>query len=238
MLVVGVGCSAIYYSSITIVQLYFKRYRGIMLGFTVTGGGLGTAVIPILIRGMLNGMSWRWTLVVMGLISLSGVVCGLAFRAPVFSGNLEGDDTQTLLRSSTPPPSDFSSSTPTKQKRLIDFTLWRNPAFVMISIHACMYMIGYIITYTFLPLKAIKADGVDPTWAAFLVSAMGLSGVLCRLPAGWLSDKGVYFGLCVNGLCVFIAGLASLMMPLWQNYTALLFYSIVYGAVTGKSKSI
>ena len=79
---VGVGIGFVYIPAISTVQRWFIRRRGLASGFAVTGIGVGTLVMPIVVGVLLESLPWR---IVFELIGSSGrnrrLSCGRANRS-------------------------------------------------------------------------------------------------------------------------------------------------------------
>ena len=60
-----------------------------------------------------------------------------------------------------------------------DFTLFKNPLFVMFCFSILMFTFGYHVPYTYTPERAVVL-GVDHNSASFLVSIMGIANVGSR----------------------------------------------------------
>ena len=65
---VGVGVGFVYVPAVSAVQRWFELRRGLASGIAVTGIGVGTLVMPIVVGLLLEVMGWRYVFVTMAVM--------------------------------------------------------------------------------------------------------------------------------------------------------------------------
>lgn len=207
----GLGFSFIYLSSMVITSLYFEKKRPLAVGIASCGSGLGMVIFPFIVQELLDVTSWRNVVrVEAGMVLLLGLGA-LTFRPlPHLQNTSEQSSCKdTLLR-------------------LLDIRLFKNPAFILLSLMAMCSTLGIGIPVMFLPDMAIDR-GVEKDPAAFLVSIVGISNVVGRVGVGAL----VYW-LPVNPMLLLAAASASgalmaFLNPLYTTYPTLATFAAIFG---------
>ena len=149
----------------------FNTQRGLALGVALCGGGLGTAVIPIITSQLIVHFDWRHTYLVMG----AAVLCLLpplllAFRATL---SLKKDG-PTAARSK-------GASIPLAR-------LFRSRHFYALAYAAFMLTLTQVaISIHFVPM--LTAKGISITEAAAISGLIGLSSIFGRLVMGLALDR-------------------------------------------------
>src|SRR5215468_1752366 len=72
----GLGLAICYTPAVAAVQPWFDRNRGVASGIALSGTGLGTLLMPLLARWLIDSQGWRPALAVIGLL-----VAGFGFLA-------------------------------------------------------------------------------------------------------------------------------------------------------------
>ena len=63
----GLGLAVCYTPAVAAVQPWFDRNRGVASGIALSGTGLGTLLMPLLARSLIDSQGWRAALAVIGL---------------------------------------------------------------------------------------------------------------------------------------------------------------------------
>ena len=103
--------------------------------------------------------------------------CGEASRKASLAGIPEAD-----------PDSEYSCCglkvKPAILQKMMDFSLFKDPIFMMYATSNFLTSIGFNVPYVFTVDRA-KFWGMDETDAAFLLSVIGISNTVARLCLGW-----------------------------------------------------
>ena len=100
----GLGLAICYTPAVAAVQPWFDRNRGVASGIALSGTGLGTLLMPLLARWLIEDEGWRVALILIGL-----GVAGFGFLASNWIRRPSG-----LPPTSSSPPALFASSSATR----------------------------------------------------------------------------------------------------------------------------
>lgn len=67
--IVGVGFGCSFVPAVAIVSMYFVKKRAMATGIAVAGSGVGTFVMALITRALLDHLTWRSTLRVLNTLS-------------------------------------------------------------------------------------------------------------------------------------------------------------------------
>ena len=121
---IGLGFSLMYVSAMVITSLYFEKKRPIAVGIASCGSGIGMVLFPLFIEKLLDVTTWNNVLRSAALLVLAAGLAAIAFK-PL-------EHLQEAGR----------TSCKDKVCRLLDFSLFKNPAFILISFMAICSTIG------------------------------------------------------------------------------------------------
>jgi MFS family permease len=164
-----------------VIALWFDRKRGLALGLTLAGLGLGGALWPILVQWAIDGYGWRTAYVVLGAaIAVVGLpLMVLVVRDTPQSLGLQPDG-DPAPPAGAPPPGAPPGLTVAEALRTGRF--W--------ALLVSFLLIGLAITSVQLSLvPLLTSRGVSPMLAATAMSVVAVSLVIGRLGAGWLMDR-------------------------------------------------
>ena len=153
------------------VSAAFDRQRGLALGVTMAGVGLGTMLLPMFAQIMINAVGWRGAYVGLGAVLF--VVAFPAVLLLVKDGRTTGHHVATTERT-------LSGMTGAEALRCANF--WAlGLAFFFVAL-ACAGMLAHIV-----PLMTDR--GVPAREAAAAISLGGMAMIGGRLLSGWLLDR-------------------------------------------------
>mmetsp|Transcript_10506 Transcript_10506/g.12053 ORF Transcript_10506/g.12053 Transcript_10506/m.12053 type:complete len:431 (+) Transcript_10506:235-1527(+) len=162
-IMVGISNGMLYWGSISLVSMWFKKKRGLASGFSTLGSGLGNFAIGILTEKWINEKGTAYALRGIGI--LSGVLLLIAFfclkrRLPLVDRMSPCSDRDILT------------------KRDFQFILFGT----------LFFQVGYQMPFAHLP-SYIEDIGLRNDTAAIAVAQLGLGSAFGRILLGWLSDK-------------------------------------------------
>lgn len=76
----GIGFGFIYLPAIVIVSQYFEAKRALATGIAVSGSGVGTFLMPLLSKYLIESFGWKVAIYCLAALILLCVFCGLLFR--------------------------------------------------------------------------------------------------------------------------------------------------------------
>ncbi|CAO3599274.1 unnamed protein product [Absidia cylindrospora] len=211
-LLFGVGSSFVWFSCIGAVQQWFSKKRGIAIGLSMFGSGVGGLIMNNITQAAILTLGYRWALRILGFICL--VFLGLAtLLVKPFPGYR-----QTNLNDPTP----MWKKQVTLLKRL-DFCLLLSIAFIT--------TFGYLVPSFLLPSYA-DSLGLNPWVGTNLSAILSAINAVSKLVVGYTSDRvGRVNTFCV---CTFLSGIMCL--AIWTNATTeptIWVFAVLYGLFGG-----
>ncbi len=218
--VVAGGCSAIPY--LRFASAWFNKRRGLALGITMAGGGLGYTYVAPLTRYMIDNHGWR-----SGYFALAAIVILIAIpiiwlvikNQPADMGLLPDNSPQKIDE----PSEDKTEAQIPLAEVIKNTTLWK-----LYVVFALMTFCLYGLMFQFVPM--LEGRGMDSTAAAFAFSSIGTTMVFARIGIGYLLDKIYAPRLATICILISAAGVAILAMgatgPLVYLAALLLGFSI------------
>ncbi len=189
-----VGTQSIAY--IRVLASWFDRRRGLAIGITVSGIGLGYAVLPQIIQWTIDHFSWRagyWVLAVLVCLISLPVVTVLIRNAP-----------SAVEKKDQTPVAGSGGLLLTEALRTREFWLITAGIFVVATVFNAMLP-------TMVPLLTDR--GMSVAHAALAVSTMGIAMAISRVLVGYLIDflfaplvACAVFMLAAGGLCLLALG--------------------------------
>lgn len=178
--VLGVGTTHIAFTRI--IALWFDRRRGLALGVTLAGVGIGGFAWPILTQWAIDALGWRsaWLVIAAAIILVGGTIVLLVVRdSPQSMGLLPDGDTAVSSRGKA-----ARSGAPgvTLKEALATRHFW-----IMLLI---FLLIGTAVTSIQVHLVPLLVSrGVTPMRAANALSVLAVALLFGRVAAGWLMDR-------------------------------------------------
>lgn len=91
---------------------------------------------------------------------------------------------------------------------MLDFSLFKNPLFLLFTLSNFCTSIGFNIPYVYLVPRG-KALGLTGKEASLLLSVIGIANTVSRIVLGYLSDKPWINRLWVYNICLTICGIGK-----------------------------
>jgi len=187
-----------------VISHWFNRYRGLALGLSMTGIGIGSIVVPILAQRLITMFGWRMAFAIFG-----GAV--LLLPLPVIAVLLQNDPRQRGLQ---PDGDERISLLPPQNKQGLSWReIWHGPTFWILI---CIFSLaGASVHGAVLHLSAIFTDrGVTAERAAMATSLVGAAVIIGRLGSGYLLDRLfaprvaiLFYGATAAGIAMLCAGI-------------------------------
>ncbi|KAF2665743.1 monocarboxylate permease-like protein [Microthyrium microscopicum] len=208
----AIGCSFIFFPTITAAASWFLKHRALAFGIMVSGSSMGGIYLPIMIDRLLPKVGFGWTM---------RITAFLLFGLLIF-GNL-------TVKSRLPP-----SKRPFKFKDFVS-PLAEVP-FLIFTISAFFVYLGGFLPFQFLIAQAIQ-EGMSPTLAGYLIPILNAGSVFGRIVPAHLGDKYGTF----NVMIAFTAFGAIIDLALWltaHGNAAIIVFAVLYGIASGCTLSI
>ena len=231
-LLLSLGTGAIYTVVNTTSSRWFVRKRGLAVGITSSGGGLGAIAVAPFATFLISNFAWRTAFIVLGLLCWSLMVASsLILKKDPSDMGLFPDGIK-------PVPSQADVRKNEGEPRPEDLTLKK--AFHMSQfwmIGAIWVLLSLSLHLIFVHLVPYTVDmGISPMDAALLLSLIGLFNILGRLVVGRLSDAMDRKRL--GTVCGFIQFLSFIWLLYAHDLWTLYAFAIAYGFLWGGASII
>ena len=209
-LLFGWGIAAIYAPMMATVSRWFTLKRGLAVGVTAAGLGVGSLVFSPLAAWLISSYGWRTTYVCIGVVAFAVFIPITVFikRAPSKGLGVE---------SQAEPGNGFSFGEALRTRALWIFSLsW---LFIALALWAIMVHIVPLLTDREVPL----------TMAGFLAGLIGGGSLIGRIGAGFVSDR------LDRKLVLLTAYIFQLMMLIWLLFSREMWMFYVFAPLFGIS---
>ena len=137
----GPGTSLVFASALIIVAKYFDKRRGVATGIVGSGESFGIMSLGPILQTLLDAFGWRHTCRIM-----SAVIFVICLLSCFYNPDLEYDHKPTHVEEIEPLQEQDSEENPLlqkgKNKMQLNIEVWKNPAFVKITLLAAMVKFG------------------------------------------------------------------------------------------------
>ena len=191
-----------------VISHWFDRHRGLAMGLSMMGIGIGSIVVPMLAQRLIAVFAWRMTLAIFG-------ATVLLLPLPVISVLLQNDPRQRGLQPDGDEKVRDSPLPPQNKQGLSWREIWHSPTFwVLICIFS---LAGASVHGAVLHMSAIFTDrGVTAERAAIATSLVGAAVIIGRLGSGYLLDRLfaprvaiLFYGATAVGIAMLCAGITG-----------------------------
>ena len=158
---VGVGGALSYIPAIGAVGQWFEQRRGLALGITVAGSGVGTLIMAPVAEALIDAYDWR---VAVRWLGAGGLVLMLASAAVIRGAVIERATIGAFAM------------------------VRRSRAFWLLVFSSFVAAYGYWVPFVHIVPYA-EDHGIATARAALLVAVMGAGNTIGRIVMGWLADK-------------------------------------------------
>jgi len=117
-------------------------------------------------------------------------------------------------------------------RQMVDFSLFRDPIFLMYAVSNFLTSIGFNVPYVYTVDRARGWD-IDEKEAAFLLSIIGIANTLGRLFLGWLSDQRIINRLYLYNSCLVLCGISMGLSSFMTTYNWQIVYCAIFGVTSG-----
>ena len=121
--------------------------------------------------------------------------------------------------------------------QIFPYTVFSHVPTSIFVIAAGIRAFGFFVPFLLLADFAVD-KGVTVEGAAWLASALGISGAVSRVVLGWIGDFPCVDRLYLYILCLIVGGVFSAISPFFDSYGLLMLYACVYGITMGGECSL
>ncbi|AEG48381.1 major facilitator superfamily MFS_1 [Sphingobium chlorophenolicum L-1] len=185
----------------------FKRHRGLALGLSLAGSGLGGGLLPLILTPIITTHGWRAGYMALAAVELAGLAV---------IGVLVWFWRRTIL-----PPARPTGIRPAAQEAAAGHdgpSLLRDRTFLLLA--GAFFLSAWGILTTVVHFVPMLTDaGVDPTRAAGMAGTIGAALIIGRIVVGYLLDRlpavrlaQCLFAMVAAGMLALVAGGAEVAL--------------------------
>jgi len=222
-LLMGIGGSCVYIPVISTIPRWFARRRGIAIGITYTGFGLGAIISPPLAQWLISSYGWQQAFILLGLITLITIIPLAQFmkHSPQRLGLMPYGESEPMKDEQ---PSALDAGEFSLRQALRTGRFW-----LFSSILLCFYYCLQVIIVHIAPY-AIDI-GIPAIVAASTLSIIGGSSIFGRLSAGLISDRiGSRKALTA---CLILAASALIWLLFAKGIWVFCIFAVLFGLAYG-----
>ena len=224
-IIMGVAFSCAFIPVASAIPRWFTKKRGIAMGLTVTGFGLGGIISPALTQWLISSYSWQQASVILGLITLIIVIPLAQFmkHSPQRIGLRPYGENETVenKHSLASAGGGLSFTQTIKTGRFWFFGL---------ILFGFMFSLGLLVVH----IAPYAMDiGISAMVAASIVSVLGGASIIGRFLTGFFSDKvGArrVLVVCITTLTLALIWLL-VVKESWMFYLFAVIYGVAYGGI-------
>ena len=242
LLLISVGMSiGIRVPALVAPTSWFIKKRGIALGMSTSGVGIGGILVPILGWLVIN-MGWRSTSVLSGLFILAvGLPCAAVMRhrpeqyGLLPDGNVKDQSSEGSIADDKKLEGNASNRFVEHEASYSMMEALRTPVFWFLSIVFGLrqLIIGAIGLHQ---VPFLIDIGINPQMAATVLGMTAIASIIGRLGFGWLADR--IEKRFVMATTIVLAGLGSLILANVTAWWHLVFFVFIYGVGWGGGATI
>ncbi len=208
----------------TTIPRWFKQRRGVALGLTWTGIGLGGVIAPMLSQWLITDYDWPTAYIVLGLITLVVVI--------PLAQTLKGSPQQMGLRPYGEMAIQQDGKEPVVMESMSIKQAIRTGRFWIFGM--VMFCFIFVIQVMMAHIAPHAVDmGISATLAASIVSIWAATSLIGRNLAGFVSDRIGSTPTIILNLVLMVLALAWLLFAreVWTFYVFAVIYGIAYGGI-------
>ncbi len=223
-ILVGIGMGAAFVVPVTVVTRWFNYNRGLALGIVSSGVGVGQVILPPLMRYIIMEFGWRASFAIMGvMVCVVGIPSALLLknstRYMVYPPNGKDHGNRTKSGGITESQGNWSVTDAIKTS-----------SFNLLLCTFIALTFGVVIIMSHLAAH-VEDTGIDPLRAAFVLTLIGVGGILGRIMIGRACD-GIGSKIMLTSCIIVQAFLMFSLIRaenLWAFYTIATLFGLTYG---------
>ena len=132
---------------------------------------------------------------------------------------------------------------------LFDFSLLKNPLFLLIGFANTVAMLGFYVPFIYLPAAATNKVGFfynqprpiqirfyqGSSVSSFLISTIGMASTIGRIVSGIIGGIEGINVLWLSNFCVALIGLVLMLVPISESGAAFVTIALTFGLSSGKT---
>lgn len=220
----GLGAAFTYSPSLAILGHYFQRYLGKVNGFVTAGSSVFTAIMPFLLKYVLDEYGLKIALRFIALLSSLIFVCALLYESPAAKG-------PALVPEPRKPHKIGESPLKKVLKSVINVDNWKKKKYVIWALAITVSQFGYFVPYVH--MSKFVNENFTGYSTNFPVMCIGISSGLGRIIFGFVSDLPRIDRILLQQFSIFLVGGMTMLLPLTNSYGLLLAFIFAMGLFDG-----
>ena len=196
-------------------------------GIARTGYSIGLFVFGPLVQLFLNTYGWRGTMLLIGGISMHGVVSGAllvtAYQAPSEYQKLPQSEASSGRQINL---SSFCCDVWQSVLKNLDLGLFRSVRYWAVAVIACSNTYAHTMWIAYFVSQA-QSIGFSPTEAGTFVTVAGVGNLIAKFFQGFITDRVAVSSLTLNTVSVTVASAAYCASPWITSYWAMMVLSFL-----------
>lgn len=259
--IAGFGCGLGYYCASLAINRYFQRQRSLAEGVCCMGSGAGGFAFSLIGQYLIGTYGWRGGMLITGAVTAHVIILFQLMITPEdlreipVLRNWKSNQTLQDIEIEDKRNSSVSENDEKREKLLLETAnnckkhpgtldwlrrcviLFKNPVFWLILSADFACWLAIYVPFVHLPERA-RLLGVEKTTMAWIASTMSLSCSFGRLLLAPLPDRKGIDPFYLYGLLNALAGLVTVLSPIFVTETGLFAYAITYGFLNVSSPLI
>ncbi|MCJ1402716.1 hypothetical protein MMC11_005937 [Xylographa trunciseda] len=219
----GAGTSLIVTPAVAAIGHFFLAKRANATGIATTGGSIGGIIFPLMLESLFLKVGWAWATRIQGFVFLVLLVlANLLIRV--------------RLR---PLPQGIVLPNP---------KIFRQPAFVLVTIAAYFLEWGLFVPVTYLTSYCLDSGAMSPTFAFQVIAIYNAASSVGRWASGFLADRFGRYNIMIVTVFFCMISSIGLWLPAavfseWDsnhaaNFGLTVSYSVLMGMASGSNISL
>ncbi|KAE8153102.1 major facilitator superfamily domain-containing protein [Aspergillus avenaceus] len=204
---IGLGAGLVFIPGVTILSEYFDERIELANGLAAAGSGVGGIIYPIMVHKMVVQVGFGWCVRAMGLIMLVTLLV------------------QVVVFRDRPRPTKKS------RREVIDWTAFRDPAYVVFILGGIVTSISLNIPNFYVQTYAIQYQITSGEFGFYLLSVITAGSVCGRICLNALAGKIGPFNVLF--LSILICGALSFALINLHSMAGMVVIVIIYGFFSG-----
>ncbi|KAI3325466.1 MFS general substrate transporter [Xylariaceae sp. AK1471] len=200
----GIGAGIYFTPTISIVNTYFDKRRGLAVGLATTGNSAGGIVYPLIVRELIPKLGFAWTTRVIGFLNLSLLSLAFAFMRPRLPPRTSGP--------------------------LLELAAFKDPKYTGFLVGAFFIFWANYYTYYYIGSYGTQALNLPYSSASVLVIIINGVGLPFRILVPIVSDR--FGNLNVIVPLMFIWAIVSFTWLAVHDISGYYAFTVVYGIVS------
>ncbi|KAI8884880.1 MFS general substrate transporter [Backusella circina FSU 941] len=205
----GAGVSLVYITSISVIAQWFSKRRGIAMGISSAGTGIGGLSLAPFADYLIQKYGIAWAYRILGLLSFGVcliVLCLMKTRS----------SPQNIKRATRSCP---------------DFKLLKNFNFIIWLFGSIIALMGYYVSLFILPKYSAEYD-ISNAKSAIIVGVCCAANALGRITLGYTADYIGHLNMYI--ISTIISGLfCTVMWPFAKTFETIVAFAILFGFTCG-----